>query len=349
MKKWNAEPTCLPETIDTELKKFAERRITMETTNLEIIDRLLSWDKSIEPHTHPDFGAFWQNFTDAAGGWEAPVDRAVFGGVLANCFAYAFAAGYCCALQRLIPGLPRDTVACFCITEAGGGHPRAIQSRLAHLGAAANQECAFTLNGKKKYITCAAEADLFLVAASDGIRDDGRNSIRMIKVDAGAPGICIQPMHDIRLVPEISHASVAFADVPVSGADLLPGDGYTDYIKPFRTVEDLHVSAAVLGYLFKAACTYNWGRDVLESILGCIVPVRSLALSRPDAPAAHIVMADALKKVKALFQRLDPLWETAGGDAKQAWDRDKALMDIADKARAMRLQTAWKYYSALSD
>ncbi len=316
----------------------------METTNLEIIDRLLSWGRSIEPLAHPDFSAFWQGFQEAAGQGEAPVDRAVVGGVVANCFAYAFAAGYCCALHRLVPSIPRDAVACFCITEEGGGHPCAIQSRLAPLGGDANPGPSFTLNGKKKYITCAAEADLFLVAASEGSRDDGRNNIRIIKIDARAMGINIYPMHDIRLVPEISHASVAFADIPVSGADLLPGDGYTDYIKPFRTVEDLHVSAAILGYLFKAACTYDWGQDILESILGCIVSVRSLAFSPPDAPAVHIVMADALKKVKALFQRLDPLWETVGGNAKQAWDRDKAIMDIADKARTMRLQTAWQYY-----
>lgn len=316
----------------------------MEKTNLQIIDWLLSSDKSVTLDAHPDFAAFRRAFYTTAGSWEAPVDRAIAGGFAADCFAYAFAAGYCCALQRLVPTLPQNIVACFCITEEGGAHPRAIQSRLAPSENDANGRRTFTLNGHKKYITCATEADRFLVAASEGIRDDGKNSIRMISIDATAPGIRIMPMQDLRLAPEISHAEVAFTDVAVSEADLLPGDGYTDYIRPFRTIEDLHVSAAVLGYLFRNACQYDWDRTVRESILGRIVSVRCLAASRPDAPAVHIVMDDALNRIKELFASLEPLWETIGGAAKLAWDRDKILMNIADKARNQRLRTAWKFY-----
>jgi acyl-CoA dehydrogenase len=316
----------------------------VEKTNLQIIDWLLSSGKSVASDVYPDFSAFRKAFHSAAGSWEAPVDRAIAGGFVADCFAYAFAAGYCCALQRLVPTLPQNLIACFCITEEGGGHPRAITSRLAPSGNDENGGRIFTLNGHKKYITCATEADRFLVAASEGIRNDGKNSIRMISISARTPGIRIMPMQDLRLVPEISHAEVAFTDVAVSEADLLPGDGYTDYIRPFRTIEDLHVSAAVLGYLYKNACQYDWDRSIRESILGRIISARCLALSRPDAPAVHIAMADALNQIKVLFERLEPLWETVGGKAKQAWDRDKALMSIADKARALRLKAAWNSY-----
>ena len=316
----------------------------MEKTNLQIIDWLLSPGNSVAHDVYPDFIAFRKAFHSAAGSWEVPVDRAITGGFAADCFAYAFAAGYCCALQRLIPTLPQNVIACFCITEEGGAHPRAITSRIVPSENDENGRRTFTLNGHKKYITCATEADRFLVAASEGIRDDGKNSIRMISINAKAPGIRIMPRQDLRLVPEISHAEVAFTDVAVSEADLLPGDGYTDYIRPFRTIEDLHVSAAVLGYLFRNACKYGWDRAVKESILGRIVSVRCLAASRSDAPAVHIVMGDALNRIRELFASLEPLWKTVGGAAKQAWDRDKILMNIADKARAMRLQTAWKFY-----
>jgi acyl-CoA dehydrogenase len=313
-------------------------------TDLHIIDWLLSSGKSVLSKTHADFNVFREAFSTMAGSWEAPVDRAIAGGFTADCFAYAFSAGYCSALQRLVPTLPQNIIACFCITEEGGGHPRAITSQLMPSGNDENGGRTFTLNGHKKYITCATEADRFLVAASEMIRDDGKNSIRIISIDAKAPGIRIMPMQDLRLVPEISHAEVAFTDVAVSEADLLPGDGYTDYIRPFRTIEDLHVSAAVLGYVFSKSCQYDWDRSVRESILGRIVSVRCLALSRPDAPAVHIVMADALNRIKELFERLEPLWETVGGAAKQAWDRDKILMNIADKARNQRLRTAWQFY-----
>ena len=36
-------------------------------------------------------------------------------------------------------------------------------------------------------------------------------------------------------------------------ADLLPGDGYDIYLKPFRTIEDIHVHAALIGYLVGVA------------------------------------------------------------------------------------------------
>jgi len=39
------------------------------------------------------------------------------------------------------------------------------------------------------------------------------------------------------------------------------------------------------------------------------------------------------------------LFETVGGQIKDAWDRDKILMMIADKARTRRLQTALAFYN----
>ncbi len=316
----------------------------MGKDNLRIIDWLLSSGRSAALETHSAFGAFWQAFSKESGSWNSPVDRAIAGGSVADCMAYAFAAGYCAALQRLFPALPVNMPASFCITEEKGAHPRAIETRLTPVEIDPKRGKAFTVNGRKKYVSCAGEAGLLLVAASEGRTVDGRNRVRVVQIDAKTPGIRIVPVKGLNLVPEISHGELIFTDVAVFEADLLPGDGYTAYIKPFRTVEDLHVSAAILGYLFKSACKYDWGREVLENILGCTVSVRSLACCSPDSPKVHIVTHEALKRIRDLSVRLDPFWEKAGRKAKEAWDRDKALMDIADKARALRLRAAWKFY-----
>ncbi len=322
----------------------------MQNANLKIIDWLLSESRSIStsktiaPKVYPDFDSFRKVLFRESESWPAPVDKAIVGGFVADCTAFAFAAGYCYALQQLVPALGENAITCFCITEEGGGHPRAIKSKLVPSANEMNPGNTFTLNGKKKYVTCAKEADQFLVAASDGIRDDGTNSIRMMTIDSKAPGVRIVPMENLHLVPEISHCELIFTDVHIVATDLLAGDGYTDYIKPFRTIEDLHISAGILGYLFRNACRYDWGRDIKESILGRIVSVRNLALSNPGAPAVHIVTGDVLKQIKELFKLLEPLWEKAGGKARQDWDRDKILMTIADKARTRRLETAWEFY-----
>jgi len=183
----------------------------VQKENLKIIDRLLSESRSIAinatiaPKVYPDFDSFRQVLFRESKSWPAPVDRAVVGGFVADCTAFAFASGYCSALQRLVPALGENAITCFCITEEGGGHPRAIKSQLVPSANDMDKGKTFTLNGKKKYVTCAKEADRFLVAASDGIRDDGTNSIRMMTIDSKAPGVRIVPMENLHLVPEISH------------------------------------------------------------------------------------------------------------------------------------------------
>ena len=288
------------------------------------------------------FNVWRQSFYQQTKGWPDPIDRAVIGGFITDCVAFAFSAGYCSALQSLVPELPTDKITSFCVTEEGGAHPRAIKTRLAPVTESGDQ--INTLNGEKKYITCANEADLILAAASEGTYDDGRNRIRMVKVDSRAPGVTITPMKDLHLVPEISHGMVAFNNVTIRNADLLSGDGYLNYIKPFRTIEDLHVTAAILGYLFRIACQYDWDREIKQTILCLIVTIRTLALNDPGAPAVHILTGDVLSRTRELIQRIDPYWQAVDKDTRDAWNRDKALMDIAGKARLRRLETAWAVY-----
>jgi len=314
----------------------------MENSQLRIIDRLLTEGTQTVSDAEKQFNVWRQSFYRQTKGWPDPLDRAVIGGFITDCVAFAFAAGYCSALQSLVPELPTDKITSFCVTEEGGAHPRAIKTRLAPVTEGRDQEN--TLNGEKKYITCANEADLILAAASEGVDADGRNRIRMVKVNSRAPGVTITPMKDIHLVPEISHGMVAFNNVTIRNADLLSGDGYLNYIKPFRTIEDLHVTAAILGYLFRIACQYDWDREIKQTILCLIVTIRTLALSDPGSPAVHILTGNVLSRARELIQRIDPYWEAVDKDTRDAWNRDKALMDIAGKARLRRLETAWAFY-----
>jgi acyl-CoA dehydrogenase len=317
----------------------------MGEKQLRIIDWLLTKGTKTMPEAEKEFHAWRQIFYRQTNDWPAPVDRAIIGGFISDCVAYAFAAGYGSALQSLVPELPKDKITSFCVTESGGAHPRAINTNLSPVNSDAETSQSFTLTGKKKYISCANEADLILVAASEGIYEDGKNRIRMVKVDSKAPGVTITPMKEIELVPEISHGTVSFNNVAVREADLLAGDGYLHYIKPFRTIEDLHVTAAVLGYLFRMACRYGWEREIKQQLLGLIVTIRPLALSDPAAPSIHIVTGDLLDRTQELIERINPCWETADKDIRDAWNRDKVLMSIAGKARIQRLDTAWAFYA----
>lgn len=314
----------------------------MTDSDLSIISRLLSAGIPGPGDGRPGFETWRRIFLDQACEWENSAARALAGGFISTCPAFAFASGYVSALHRLIPGLLPHLIPSFCVTEKEGGHPRAIAATLSPTPDTPTSSSAFVLNARKTFITCAYEAEIFLVAASTGMSEDGRNRIILARVAPTQPGIHISPLTDIGMLPEISHAKIEFKDVVVRAEDLMPGDGYNRYIKPFRTIEDIHVVAGILGYLFRCGRLYGWGRKVLARILGLMPDTLVLAKNDPLSPAVHILTSDLLAGVSALVEDLKPLWARVGGDAMEEWNRDMALLGVARRARAIRLENAWK-------
>jgi len=176
--------------------------------------------------------------------------------------------------------------------------------------------------------------------ASTGTDEHGRNRLRVARVDAHAPGITLAPMPPTPFVPEIPHARIAFERVAVAAEALLPGDGYDRYLKPFRTIEDVHVHAAVLGFLAAAAARLGWPRGLREELAAALVLARALALADPLAPTTHLALAGALSMARRLAAACRA--ELSAGDPLAVMlDRDLALLDVAGRARAARTEAAW--------
>ena len=225
------------------------------------------------------------------------VERALWSGFHADRLGYAFVGGYAAALSRLLEKVERALPArlSLCATEAGGAHPRNIATRLDKQGGA------HVLNGEKTFATLASGADELLVVASRGLEADGRNRLRLVRVRPTATGVQIVPKNTMPFAPEVSHALVRFVDVVVENEDVLPGDGYDDYLKPFRTLEDTHVLAATVGYLLGAARAHAFDRAIVAELV-------SLA---PE-------------------------------EERTRWQRDLPLLMVAEGARAMRTEAAWR-------
>ncbi|MES2641409.1 MAG: acyl-CoA dehydrogenase family protein [Myxococcota bacterium] len=275
--------------------------------------------------------AFRTAWSALAARWPSPIDHAIVGGALADRLGYAYAAGYGAALRSLVPTLGRDTTACLCITEAGGGHPRAIQTALVADGEG------FTLTGAKRWATLAGDGDVLLVAASTGW-DAERNQLRLVRLPADTPGVRFVALPPTPFTPEVPHYEVTFDAVRVDASAVLPGDGYTTYIKPFRTIEDIHVSAAAAAYLLASARSGGWPVALAGRLAALVVTLRALAGAPPDAPATHVALGGAL----ALLDELSAAAAWAPGDPAAArWHRDAPLLRIAEKARATRLAAAW--------
>jgi alkylation response protein AidB-like acyl-CoA dehydrogenase len=257
-----------------------------------------------------------------------PIDRAVRGGYEADRLGAAFVAGYSGALRALVPDAPLRTS--LCATEQGGAHPRAITTRL---------DPELRLVGQKRWSTLATEAELLLVVATAGTDDAGRNRLKLVRVSPRAPGVTITQMPPPPFAPEVTHAEITF-DTQVAPADVLPGDGYSDYLKPFRTVEDIHVHASMLGWMLGLAARHSWPHELAERLLAAVATLRSLADAPRLAPTTHLALAGAIAATRELVERAP--WNTLDSDAHARWQRDRPLLEVAGKARVARLEAAWQ-------
>jgi alkylation response protein AidB-like acyl-CoA dehydrogenase len=307
----------------------------------------------------------WRLATDSArGGFATTIDRALVGGAHADRLGFAFAAGYAEALRALVPSA--TDVMALCATEDGGNQPRAIKTTLTR------RDGVHVITGKKKWATGASAAASLLVVASVGTADavaqapsgtapaagtapataagtapatgtaaTGRNLLRVVKVSTAAPGLRITPT-SAPFVPEIPHAEVELDHVPVADADILPGDGYDDYLKPFRTVEDVHVHAALAGYLIGVARRRGW-HDLVERWLAVALAARSVALIDAKAPTTHVALAGVLTLATREVEEIEARWRAQVDDPEHArWQRDRPLLQVAMAARTARRDRAWQ-------
>ncbi len=308
----------------------------METTPFTLLDWLLN--APLDDTPQPTLNDWRALSAEYLAGWALPVDRAMVGGFLADRAAYAFAAGYQAALRRLVPTLPPDDIAALCITEEGSAHPRDMHTCLTAQGDD------YRLDGKKSFVTSALEAEHLLVAACTGVDDRGKNRLRVLLLPRDTAGVQVTPLPDLPFVPEISHGTVTFEAVDVPQSALLPGDGYSAYVKPFRTLEDVHVFAGITAYLLRLARQYDWLPALRAQHLDMLLVLHTLGQADPHLPVVHLALDGVMQQMQALLAALEPAWETAEAQVRAWWQRDKALLGVAGKVRGQRTANAWAYY-----
>lgn len=285
------------------------------------------------PAAPADVEQAWARHRATSSRFVRPVDAAVAGGFGADRIGYAFLSGYQEALRALLPGRPADELIALCATEEGGAHPSVIRTTLTEA------DGNWSVTGTKSFATLGKLAQRFLVIASSGQTDDGRNRLHAALVDAQRPDVHLTNLPATPFAPEMSHATVTFAGTP---AQLLPGDGYLDYLKPFRTIEDVHVLAAMLGWFVRVAREADWPPSMLQKLLVGVTILRGLDLDRPLSAGGHIALGGAYEYFEQLLTEADPYWELVDAATRQRWERDRPLLATAGRARAQRLATAWR-------
>ncbi len=262
-----------------------------------------------------------------------PFARAVLAGFKAERVAHAFIGGYQAALGALSPAV-EDAIA-LCATEDSGAHPRAIKC---HLRATDSQT--FELNGSKRWVSAIERAGSLIVIASEGEREGGQLQLRAVRVRADQAGVSFQAMAPTPFVPEILHAKLHFEAVSVDASAVLPGDGYLQYLKPFRTIEDIHVQAAIAAYLLAIARRAQWLPVHVQRLLSMICGLAALAQGDFLSPAKHLALDGIFEQFAANIAGFESCWSQVDVGVAERWNRDRALLLVAHQARALRTEAA---------
>lgn len=266
---------------------------------------------------------WWQQTASTRAEFPVAIDRAIALGTQADRLGYAFLGGYTAAVTALDPTL--SGLGALCATESGGGHPRAILTTLEN----------GRLNGTKHFVSGGHLATDLLVVAKTGDQD-GRPELKVARIAANRPGVTVEQGATLDFVPEIPHGAVTFNNAPVDA--ILEGDGYERYLKPFRTIEDLHVFGAILGCLI-ANCRTAFPQTLTEQLLALMASIQTLGREDARSPSVHLALAGVLTTATALIDTID--LTKLEPEFRDRFFRDRPLLQLAQRVREQRRIKAW--------
>ena len=276
----------------------------------------------------------WEAYRSERAAGASPFAAAVIIASQVDRLGFAFAVGYPAALEHMIEGVRLPCA--LCITEAKGNSPRAIESTLAPKGDG------YELHGTKTFVTFGSHAETLIVAARVGEKPDGRPDLAVVRIPANRKGVVLQELPETPFMPEVPHTSVQFDGVEVREDERLPGDGYLNYVKPFRTIEDIHVVGTTLGYLVGLARRTRASATLIAELSADLVALDRLRDESPLDPRVHVALHGVYQRMARLTGSEDfaRLLDGAPDDERGRWERDRALLKVASKAREARFERA---------
>lgn len=268
--------------------------------------------------------SWYQHLLNELGGEPASFDLALGGGHLAATPGLAFLAGYQAAMRVLWPSAPWSLGA-LCVTEKGVSSPKQMETVIEGLN----------ISGHKDFVTAAGSADWLIVAARDLLASDTR--IVLGVVYSGAAGLTIETLPDLAFIPEIGHARLQLDTVQCRR---LAGDGWSDYVKPFRTLEDGYVLIAINAWLYGVAVRNDWPLAVRSGLLTQLAALRDVMRLSPNEAETHVLLGAILIRQAELSDQVDQAFVQGDEQLAALWQRDRVLLTLAGKAREIRLQRA---------
>lgn len=253
-------------------------------------------------------------------------ELAMLGGRLAATPGLAFLAGYQAALRALVPLAPQG-IGAFCVTEQRSNKPADIHTRLVD----------GQITGHKDFVIAGSAAQWLIVLARNDLAEQAP-CLSAVLVSTDNPNITLQTGPALAMLPDISHGSVQFRQVH---CQVLSGDGWDDYSKPFRSLEDGHVLAALCAWLYGQSLLDQWPQELQLQLIAVLAGLKE-TLAQPNKDVtSHLLLAAQLAQFSGLQTQVNHALSTHSSQSTaQAWKRDKAILTIASSARARRLALA---------
>lgn len=254
-----------------------------------------------------------------------PFELAVAGGRRMATPGLAFLVGYQAALRMLWPSAPLSLGA-LCATEQRSLRPADMHTRLRDL----------RLSGRKDFVTAGDAADWLLVAArSEEPGETPRLSLAVVY--PGEPGVKVEKLPPLPLMPDISHGRLH-----LDGAlcELLAGDGWDAYVKPFRSLEDVYVLSAMTAWLYGIGQDSNWPQALQLRLLALLAGCAEASRQAPSNAAVHVLLGGLFAQFESLKTEVDQALLQGDPACAAMWQRDQGVMQLAAGARAKRLAKA---------
>jgi len=272
---------------------------------------------------------------------DALAQQVFLAGINSDSSSSAFWLGYQLAIQYLFGDQLSGDIAAFVINESRSSKPSNWCTSLI------KDQGDYLVSGKKDFVTARDQIDCLLVGGviKDSASDNEiKGFTRIFKVAASDTGLNFEPFKGLPVFKELEKSRLIIEEVSVAEDSVFNGDGYTDFIKPFRLIEDFFVSVSLLGYLCRLLSMGSGGKKYWGkvSLLRELLPLceARLKVLGPDYSSYDLVVEGFLNEVAEFIKKVvrdkpeDDLFKSLGADLM--------VLSIGEKARSIRYERALK-------
>lgn len=198
------------------------------------------------------------------------------------------------------------------------------------------------LHGQKSWaLTCIEDLTLLVLARRSNGPEKGPGSLVMVRLPSNTVGVCWGASRPQAVVPELAHSEVRFDAVRLTPEQLVTGDGYAEYAKPFRVLEDVFVTGSTLAYLLAEAQSGGWPTTWCQRCIAAIAMLHACAGLDPRDTHAHILVAGSLSFEGDVIQASESNWRAKQVVAHSRWQRDRPILSQGKEARRLRAMGSW--------